>query len=163
MAGWDAYLAVEGVESESQKEGHEGEIEVKAFQFGGSNISSVGQGSGGGTGVVALSEFIVQKLTDASSADLFQKLCTGQHYPTAKVTLYKSGGDAGPLDYLVYDFEEVYVTSINWSGAEGGDPVPHESISFAFGKVVVTYKIQGPDGTAQGDKVGSWDVRTRTP
>jgi type VI secretion system secreted protein Hcp len=79
------------------------------------------------------------------------------------VTLYKSGGDAGPLDYLVYDFEEVYVTSINWSGAEGGDPVPHESISFAFGKVVVTYKIQGPDGTAQGDKVGSWDVRTRTP
>ncbi len=93
MAGWDAYLAVEGVESESQREGHEGEIEVLAFQFGGSNISSVGQGSGGGTGVVALSEFMVQKKTDASSADMFQQLCTGEHYPTAKLTLYKSGGD----------------------------------------------------------------------
>ncbi len=63
----------------------------------------------------------------------------------------------------MYDFEEVYVTNISWSGAEGGDPVPHESVSFAFGKVTVTYKIQGEDGTATGTKVGSWDVRTRTP
>lgn len=163
MAGWDAYLTVEGVESESLREGHEGEIEVLAFQFGGSNISSVGQGGGGGTGVVSLSEFTVQKKTDAGSAELFKHMCTGEHFPTAKLTLYKSGGSAGPLDYLVYDFEEVYCTNISWSGAEGGDPVPHEAVSFSFGSVLVTYKIQGEDGTAQGNKTGGWDVRTRTP
>ncbi len=163
MAGWDAYMTVEGVTGESQREGHEGEIELKSFSFGGSNISSVGQGGGGGTGTVSLSEFSILKMTDATSAELFQHMCDGEHFPTAKVTLYKSGGSAGPLDYLVYDFEEVYVTSVQWSGSEGGDPVPHEQVSFAFGKVGITYAEQNQDGTRGGDHVGSWDVRTRRP
>jgi len=162
MPGWDALLKIEGVTSESQRKGHEGEIEVKSMQFGGSNISSVGQGSGGGTGVVTLSEFVISKITDQSSPELFQKMCTGQHYPTAVLTLYKSGGDGGPLKYLTYEFEEVYVTGINWSGQEGGDPIPWESVTFAFGAVTMTYTVQSEEGTGSGDVVGSWDVRTRT-
>jgi type VI secretion system secreted protein Hcp len=160
---WDAYLTVDGVTGESQREGHEGQIEILSFSFGANNISSVGSGSGGGTGTVSLSSFSVMKKTDATSAELFQHCCDGQHFPTAKLILYKSGGSAGPLDYLVYDFEEVYVDSIQWSGSDGGDPVPHESVSFSFGKVAITYAEQNADGTRGGDHVGSWDVRTRRP
>lgn len=163
MAGWDAYMTVEGITGESLREGHEGEIELESFSFGGNNISSVGSGKGGGTGTVSLSEFSIMKKTDATSAELFQMMCDGEHFPTGKVTLYKSGGSAGPLDYLVYEFEELYVSSINWSGADGPDPIPHETVSFAFGKVKITYSEQNKDGTKGGDHVGSWDVRTRRP
>lgn len=160
---WDAYLTVDGVSGESQRSGHEGEIELIAFDFGGSNPSSVGIGSGGGTGTVNLSGFNFVKKTDAASAELFAKMCTGNHFPTAMLTMYKSGGDAGAVDYLLFEFEEVYVDAINWSGSEGGDGVPTESVSFSFGKVTITYNEQNPDGTKGGSHVGSWDVRVGTP
>ena len=160
---WDAYLTIDGVSGESQRQGHEGEIELIAFNFGGSNPSSIGIGSGGGTGTVSLSSFTITKKTDASSAELFQHMCTGEHFPVGKLTMYKSGGAAGALAFLVYEFEDMYVDNISWSGAEGGDNIPMESISFSFGKVTITYPEQNVDGTAGGDHVGSWDVRVGAP
>jgi len=53
---WDAFMTLEGVSGESQREGHEGEIEVISFSFGASNPSSIGVGGGGGTGTVSLSQ-----------------------------------------------------------------------------------------------------------
>lgn len=158
---WDAFLTLEGVSGESQRKGHEGEIELISFSFGASNPSSIGVGSGGGTGTVSLSSFNVMKKTDAASVGMFQANCQGLHFPTAKASLYKSGGEA-PLLYLAFEFEEVYVDNIQWSGAEGGDNIPMESVSFSFGKVTITYTQQNPDGTAGGDFVGSWDCRTGT-
>ena len=158
---WDAFLTVEGISGESQRSGHEGQIEIIAFGFGGSNPSSVGVGGGGGTGTVSLSSFNITKKTDASSAELFQKMCQGTHYPTAEITMYKSGGDQS-LAFLKYQFEEVYVDSIQWSGASGGDNIPMESVSMSFGKVTIEYVEQNPDGTAGGSHAGSWDLRTRT-
>lgn len=160
---WDAFLEVDGVSGESQRSGHEGQIELISFDFGGSNPSSVGIGSGGGTGTVNLAGFNFIKKTDAASAELFQHMCTGNHFPVATLTMYKSGGDAGAVDYLIFAFEEVYVDAINWSGSEGGDGVPTESVSFSFGKVEITYNEQNPDGTKGGSHVGSWDVRTGMP
>ena len=157
---WDAYLVVAGIKGESQREGHEGEIEVISFSFGGSNPSSVGMGGGGGTGTVALSSFNVMKKTDATSCEMFQAMCDGTHFDEAVLVLYKSGGAAGALPYLVYNFEELYVDGINWSGAEGGDNIPMESVSFSFGRIEITYTEQNKDGTAGGDHTGIWDVRT---
>jgi type VI secretion system secreted protein Hcp len=159
---WDAYLTVDGVSGESQREGHEGEIELISFNFGGTNPSSVGIGKGGGTGTVNLTSFSFMKKTDASSAEMFQAMCVGDHFPKAKLTMYKSGGKSGAVDYLVFEFEEVYVDSIMWSGAEGGDGVPMENVEFSFGKAIITYNEQNPDGTKGGAHVGSWDQRTGT-
>jgi type VI secretion system secreted protein Hcp len=158
---WDAYLTVEGVSGESQRKGHEGEIELISFDFGGANPSSIGIGKGGGTGTVNLSSFNFMKKTDAASAELFQHMCTGKHFPSAVLTMYKSAGDEA-LDYLLFEFEEVYVDNINWSGSEGGDGIPMESVSVSFGKVTMTYNEQNPDGTKAGSHVGSWDVRAGT-
>lgn len=159
---WDAYLKVEGLKGESKRKGHEGEIEVISFSFGAQNQSSVGIGGGGGTGVVSLSSMSIMKKTEATSAELFQHICTGEHFPTAVLSMYKSGGAAGPLLYLTMEFEEFYPDSIQWSGSAGGDDVPMESVTFAFGKVTFTYSEQNPDGTKGGDHVGSWDVRSKT-
>jgi len=153
----DMFLTIEGISGESQRTGHEGEIEVLGWSFGGSNPSSIGIGGGGGAGKVNLQEISITKYLDASSAEIFQAMCKGEHFPTGKMTAYKGGGDA--LPYLTMEFEEMYPTSQSMGGS-GGEEVFTENVTFAFGKVVVTYTEQGAAGTAAGDHVGQWDVRT---
>ena len=41
--------------------------------------------------------------------------------------------------FLKYDFTDVMVESIQWSGSTGGDDTPTESVSFAFAKVAIDY------------------------
>ncbi len=156
---FDAFMKFDGITGESQDHEHKGEIELLSFSFGGSNASSVGRGQGGGAGKVNLTSFNVMKYTDATSPQLFQKMCQGAHFKTVKVTLRKAGGDK-PLNYLVYDFEEVFVDNMQWSGSTGGDDTPMENLSFSYGKVVITYTQQKADGTAAGNQVGGWDVRS---
>ncbi len=155
---FDAYLKLEGVDGESKNELAEGQIEVIGFSFGGQNQSSVGVGGGGGAGTVSLSSLNIMKKTEAGSAVLFQHLCTGQHFDTGTLTLYKSGGDAGALPYLTLNFKTMFCDSIQWSGSQGGDDVPSESVSFAFNAVEFKYKIQDEKGNATGEKVGAWDI-----
>jgi type VI secretion system secreted protein Hcp len=51
------------------------------------------------------------------------------------------------------------VESIQWSGSSGGDDTPTESISFAFGKVVIEYKKQGAKkGALEVASTASWDL-----
>lgn len=159
----DMYLTLEGsdIAGESTRVNHEGEIEVIAWSFGGSNPSSLGVGGGGGAGKVTLQELTITKYLDASSAEFFQALCSGGHFPSGKMTAYKAGGSE-PVAYLTLDFEMLYPTSIS-SGGSYGEDVFTETISFTFGKVTVTYTEQNPDGTAGGDHVGAWNVLTNAP
>lgn len=153
----DMYLTLDGISGESQRSGHEGEIDVLGWSFGGANPSSIGVGGGGGAGKVSLGEITITKFLDASSAEIFQAMCKGTHFETGKLTAYKGGGDA--LPYLVIEFEEMYPTAQSMGGSGGEDRFT-ESVSFAFGKITVTYTEQGAAGTAAGDHVGAWDVRS---
>ena len=78
------------------------------------------------------------------------------------MTLYKAGGTGGPVDYLIFEFQEVYVDSIEWTGSEAIG-IPTEMVSFSFGKVSVTYNQQDSAGAKSGSFMGSWDVRTGQP
>lgn len=159
---FDAYLKIEGVKGETQREGHAGEIPIFSFSWGANNPTSIGLTGGGGAGKVNLSSFNFMKKTDAGSAALFQACCTGKHFPKATITLYKAGGEKA-VDFLKYDFQEVFVDSIQWSGSSGGDDTPMESCSFAFGRVEMIYSPQNPDGSKKGEPVvGSWDQRKVT-
>jgi type VI secretion system secreted protein Hcp len=62
--------------------------------------------------------------------------------------------------YLIYKFTEVFVDSMQWSGSQGGDDTPTESVSFSFGKIEWEYYPQDTKGKL-GKKVGpmSWDQR----
>lgn len=159
---FDAFLEIEGVAGESQRAGHEGQIELQSFSWGASNPTSISStGTGIGAGKVSISSFNFMKNTDGTSPTLFQKCCNGKHFDKAKVTLYKAAGDDGALDYLIYEFEKVFVDSIAWSG--GGDGIPLESISLSFGKVTINYTGQNDDGTKAGVTPGSWNLVTNTP
>jgi type VI secretion system secreted protein Hcp len=159
---YDAFLKLDGITGESQKDGHKGEIDVMSFSWGASNSSSVGTGTGASTGKVSVSDFSIMKTTDSSSPVLFQKCCDGSVIATGVVTLQKQGGSGGPQQYLVYNFTNVYVTSIQWSGSGGAGDSPMESASFCFEKCTVDYTPQDDPGTAGSAVHGGWDVGANT-
>ncbi len=154
---YDAFLKIEGVEGESTRKGFEKQIEILSFSWGASNPTTIGSGGGGGAGKVSLSSFNIMKASDAASPGLFQACCTGKHYPKAKVVFHKAGGEEA-VDYLVYEFEKVFIESIQWSGSSGGDDRPTESLSLAFGKVSITYTPQTETGSKGSPVVASWDA-----
>jgi type VI secretion system secreted protein Hcp len=157
----DAFPKLEGVDGESERKGFEKQIYLESFSFGASNPSSVGYGAGSGSGKASLQTFSFTKRTDSASPKLFQNCCAGKHFPKASVTLNKSGGDQS-LDYLRYDFTEVFVDSIQWGAMSGGEDSPTESVSMSFAKVEITYTPQKKDGTKGSAVVASWNQKTNS-
>jgi type VI secretion system secreted protein Hcp len=155
----DMFINFDGVTGESTRQNFAGWIELDSFSFGASNPVSIGTGSGGaGAGKVSLSSFNVMKRTDSSSPLLFQKCCMGQHFAKAQVALNKAGGTSA-IKFLVYDFKEAYIESIQWSMGGGGDETPAEALSIAFASITATYTPQKTDGTAGSAVVAGWDVK----
>ncbi len=137
-----------------------GWIAIYSFSWGASNPTTVGSGSTGlSAGKVSVSSFNIMKKTENSSCDLFQACCNGQHYGTAQVVMRKAAGAAGKQGiFLQYDFTDVMVESIQWSGSSGGDDTPTESVSFAFAKVKITYNKQDEkSGAVTPANNASWD------
>ena len=138
-----------------------GYIEIYSFSWGASNPTTVGSGSTGlAAGKVSISSFNIMKRTESSSAALFQACCTGQHFPKAEVLMRKATGTTGKQEvFLKYDFTDVMVESIQWSGSSGGDDTPTESVSFAFASVSITYSKQDEaSGALTVAGQASWDL-----
>ncbi|HLX46014.1 MAG TPA: type VI secretion system tube protein Hcp [Bryobacteraceae bacterium] len=135
--------------------------EIFSFSWGASNPTTAGTQSGGlSSGKVSVSSFNIMKKTDNASPLLFNACCNGQHYGTAQVVMRKATGASGKQAiFLQYDFTDVMVESIQWSGSSGGDDTPTESVSFAFAAVSIQYFTQDTaKGTMTAGNTGSWDV-----
>ncbi len=153
----DAFLKIDGVEGEATREGFQKQINLESFSFGAHNPTNP-LGTGAGAGRVEISNFTCTKKTDKASAKMFQACCAGKHFPKAVITLVKAGGNS-PVDYLKYEFTELFVQDINWSASSGGDDTPAESVAFAFGTVQVTYSEQKADGSKGPAIVAGWDLK----
>lgn len=154
---YDAFLKVDGIDGESTRKGYEKQIPILSFSWGGSNPATIGVTGGGGGGKGQLSGLSVMKKTDASSPKFFQKCMEGEHIKKASLTLLKAGGKEA-IDFIKYDLETVYIESVQYSGSQGGDDSPLESVSLVCGKVTYTYTPQTATGTKGSPVVGQWDV-----
>jgi type VI protein secretion system component Hcp len=97
------------------------------------------------------------KSSDKSSPVLFQKCCDGSVIATADVTLQRQvQGVATP--YLVYHFDNVFVTGVQWSGSGGAGDTPMESITFCFEVGQIDYTPQNDDGSPAEAVHGGWDI-----
>jgi type VI secretion system secreted protein Hcp len=168
---FDTYLFIDEIEGESTAKFDskpngltKAPTEIYSFSFGAQNPTTVGPTSGGsGAGRVSVSSFHLMKKTDNSSPLLFQACCAGDHFAKGSVVLRKAGGkDNKQQVFLQYDFVELYVDSVQWSGSTGGDDTPTESVSFSFGKVKVTNNPQDKSGKLAKGTQGTWDLRTLT-
>jgi type VI secretion system secreted protein Hcp len=158
---YDAFLTLDGMTGESQKTDFVGAIEVEGFSFGAHNASSVAAGTGSGAGKASFSEFSFTKKPDSATAAIFLACCNGTHIGKGKVTLRKAGGTA-PVSFLVIDFTQLFITSIQWGGSSGGDDTPTESVSLAFGSMQVTYNQQDAKGGSSVKGIAGWNVVTNS-
>ena len=157
---FNAYLKIEGIDGEATQKGMEKAIEIHSFSLGASNASSMGPGSSGhGSGRVSISDFSVMKKSEVSSAKLFNYCCEGTAIPTITMHLLKAGGKDTTVEFLKYTFADCVITSIQWSGAAGGDDQPTESLSIAFRKIEIDY-MQQTTKDQKGKKAGlaAWDI-----
>ena len=72
----------------------------------------------------------------------------------------KAAGTSGKQStFLQYDFTDLMVQSVQWSGTNGGDETPRESVRFAFATVKITYNSQdSATGTTKKACEASWDL-----
>jgi len=153
---YDAYLKIDGIKGESKADKMKDTIDLQSFKWGANNPTTMGKGGGAAGGKVALSSFNFRKRTDVASPKLFEACCNGTHIKEATLTLRKAGGKEA-LNYLEYKFSDLFIDSVQWEGAQGGDETPMEAVSFAFAKVQITYTEQTAQGAGSGKVMGSWD------
>lgn len=146
MAVGDMFLKIDGITGESEDKTHKDEIQVLSFSFGVSNAGSGAIGSGSGSGKGSVSDVSIMKYVDKATPALHKYCFSGKTVGDAKLTVRKAGGDA-PVEYLVYKMSEVFVSSVQNSGSDGGG-IATESVSLNFAKIEVTYTVQNADGTA---------------
>jgi len=155
----DMFLELDGVDGESKDKTFAGKIDIFSFSWGASNSGSGGWGGGSGTGKVNVTDFSVMKKTDKSSATLAKFCANGKHIATGKVHIRKAGGDA-PLEYLKYEFDEVFISSWQISDSSGGSDVASESVSLNFSKVKMTYGMQSDTGADEASPEVTINVKT---
>jgi type VI secretion system secreted protein Hcp len=154
----DYYLKLDGVEGESQKEGHTKEIEVASWSWGGSNSGSFALGSGGGTGKFSASDIVVNVPLSKASAKLLQACTKGSHIDKAVLTARKSGGDAKPYDFLKITLEHCLVSGFNCNGSQGIDQLV-DQITLNFTKITYEYFAQDASkGTVSSTGSVSYDL-----
>jgi type VI secretion system secreted protein Hcp len=152
----DFFLQISGVPGESKDSKHKDWIDVLSWSFGESNPGTQ-QTGGGGAGKVQMSDFNFMTRTTKASPKLFLACATCQHMKEAKLVGVHSG--RMQQEYLTWTFSDVLVSSYQTSGSEGGDEVM-ESVSLAFSKVRVEYKLQKADGSLDKAISAGWDLKS---
>jgi type VI secretion system secreted protein Hcp len=151
----DMFLKIEGIEGESTAagDGHEDWIVIESFGWGGSNSGSA-TGRSRQRGGTTFSDVSVVKTVDGASPKLYLACAQGKHFPKAEIHLVSSGDARVP--YMIYELENVMITSVSVSHSAGGD-VPVEEVTLNYGKIHWEYTPQdtrGPGGTVRT----GWDL-----
>ena len=148
------FAKFDGVQGESTRKGHKGEIDVLSWSWGAAQPSPSAAGAGAGAGKVVPSPFTFVHRYDRASPVLARSCATGEHFKDARLSARTSGKGQG--DYLVITMEEVVITSVQVSASQGGDVV--ETVECAYGDIEFSYSPQDAKG-GFGDVVTfGWDV-----
>jgi type VI secretion system secreted protein Hcp len=148
----DMFLKLDGIKGESKDAKHAGEIDVLAWSWGLSNSGTFQRGTGGGAGKANFQDISFTKWIDAASCALMTNCATGTHIKKATLAVRKAGGKA-PLEYLVINLENIFVSSYS-TGGSGGEDTLTENVTLNFAKVKIEYQKQKDDGT--GEKAGNF-------
>ncbi|MFT0702113.1 type VI secretion system receptor/chaperone Hcp, partial [Citrobacter meridianamericanus] len=76
-----------------------------------SQSGSMHMGGGGGAGKVNVQDLSFTKYIDKSTPNLMMACSSGKHYPQAKLTIRKAGGE-NQVEYLIITLKEVLVSSV---------------------------------------------------
>lgn len=132
------YLQLADIEGSSEREGHEGWIELTSY----SHNLTYGVSSGKDfAGAVSHGDFVITKATDASSHAIIEKLNRRGQIAEITFELWRDKGDGeGTVDAaaITIKFTNCRVSSYAMGGADSGE-LPTETVSFAYQAVEWTF------------------------
>ena len=177
-----AYVKFDGIDGESQNDGHEDWSEIVSFSQAISKPIDGSVGSSRRRGDTILEDIVIVKLIDKSSPKLAEKMCKGEVFPKVEIHL------TGPSEcstckstYFVYELKNVMITSYE---VRGSNPLaysliapapdvtmpssgpfivqavdaPVEELSLNFEEIKVTYTECDSSGNTMGNVEYSWKV-----
>lgn len=151
------YMKIAEIPGESGRKDHEEEIIISSVQWGASRPIMNTPGVGRSSGMPNITSVTITKLYDKSSPYLAQAILLATAFPEIIVTLRKDSGETH-LDYLTMTLSDCMIESYHFSGTEGGDLPPSESVSIVFNKVKVLYIEQASDHSAGGEHEFEYDI-----
>lgn len=153
----DAFLKLGDIEGESQVKGFEDYIQVLAWSWGMTQTGTTHMGKGAGGGKANVSDLTITHAVDAATPRIMTACCSGEHFEDGgELILRKAGKDA--LNYLVYTFKPLIITSVSVGGAQSEEQL-FENFTLNFGRFEVSYQPQSATGAAEGGtKDGGWDI-----
>ncbi len=160
----DMFLKVDGIDGESQGDGHTNEIDVNSFSFG---VAITGgmmtyTGGGGTAGKAEFQEVHIDKYVDKATPTLIQHCASGVHIANATITVRKASG-ANKIDFYIVKFTDLIISSFSNSGGVNDDRMS-ENITFNYQKIEFSYQPQDHQGNKAGGVVkGGWDVKANKP
>jgi type VI secretion system secreted protein Hcp len=152
----DYFLKIDGIAGESIDAKHKGEIALESFSWGESQAQVASPGGGGGAGKVHIQDVHVTMKFSSASPPLMLACASGQHLKSAVLTARKAG--KGQLEFLVYTFRDLLVSSYQTSGS-AQEPSPVDSVLFSFAQIQIDYHEQRADGSAGTPVRAGWDVK----
>jgi len=144
MAAFDIFLKLDNVVGEVNQKGHEKWIELFSYSSGFQGRTS--KGDGASVGKSTCSAIAAAKAFDRASPPLITAVMTGQRFQKGQIDFVKTGRDGAQGVFLKYELQDVIVSSVQDSGAEGGDSTPTEGIALNTSKLTISYYPQNADG-----------------
>ncbi|MPY80000.1 MAG: hypothetical protein GEV04_16385 [Actinophytocola sp.] len=143
----DFFLKVDGIEGDSARDGHEGEIEFSSMKWGVSNGAA--NGSSAGKPVFA-NLALATESTGKAGPPLMQAAASGKLIKQATFSARRTI-EGETSDFLVITLSDVIVSSYRMSDSG----MAREEIELSFSKIVIDYD----NGTARA----GWDLKAGKP
>jgi type VI secretion system secreted protein Hcp len=151
----DMFVKIGDIHGESKAEGFKNWIRLESFQYGVSrNVSSGAGGSTRESSAPNISEIVVTKYFDKSSAKLFQDSVAGT-FDTKVVIKMATTTKNMTETFLTFELTDCGVSS--YSLSSGGE-LPMESLSLNFLKIMVTPTPLDKSGQIKKGDVVSYDL-----
>ena len=129
------YLKIDGINTTGANGGiTEATIELQSFSWGAANVNA---SSGGGAGK-ARRKLMVTKYADATSPQLFQADVKGTEFKNGVISLVPAVQSNANTVFAKYSFSDVIMTSMDFTGNQGGADLPLESLEFEFAGLSIT-------------------------
>jgi type VI secretion system secreted protein Hcp len=147
------YLKIEGIDGESKRADHEGEIDCFGVEFNAKQSSSSSVGSGRTRGRATLSDFTFHKWMDAASPYLALACAKGKSFEEIVFTVRKDSGDAH-LDYLIITLTNCIIAVYEMkqdSPEAASSELIAEKISVSYEQLKIKYVVQADDHS-KGDE-----------
>jgi type VI secretion system secreted protein Hcp len=144
----DYFLKIDGIEGESTKGKHKGEIDVSGFSF----AASMNKQTGIPPGIAFLDELWFHAPTSKASPLLWLACASGRHIPTAVLTCHRKA-EKGHVDFLKITLTDVMITSYE-AAADDGEP-PLDEVALRYVKIELAYQ---PVDANQAPVEASWRV-----